>query len=160
MLDALYSAAHELLGMRLEVQHFVGWDRVEYTLQAGGVWPMQEELLPEAVGQLRIFILLLTPVSELFAATLRYAHSEQRLIQAYDFGLEDLRPRILGKRRRLHDSMRVQWCRYCSEFHLRASCREAGQNYGCEALVKPPMTKPHVSTSTCAYLMGCSMVGA
>lgn len=59
LLDALYGPAHELLGMRLDVQHLVWRYRVDYALEAGRVWPVQEELLPEAVGQLCVFILLL-----------------------------------------------------------------------------------------------------
>jgi len=46
----LYGAAHELLRMRLQVQHFVGRDGVEDALQAGLVRAVQEEFLPEAVG--------------------------------------------------------------------------------------------------------------
>jgi len=59
LLHTLYGAADELLGVRLQVQHLVGWYRVQYALQPGCVWPMQKEFLPEAIGQLRVFIVLL-----------------------------------------------------------------------------------------------------
>jgi hypothetical protein len=55
----MYGAVDELLRMRLQMQHFVGRYRVQYTLEAGRVRAVQEELLPEAVGQLRVFIVLL-----------------------------------------------------------------------------------------------------
>ena len=48
--------------MRLQMQHFVGRYGVEDALQAPDIWPVQEELLPEAVGQLCVLIVLLCVV--------------------------------------------------------------------------------------------------
>jgi hypothetical protein len=45
--------------MRLLVQHLVGRNRAKYALQACRVWSMQEELLPEALGQLNVFLIFL-----------------------------------------------------------------------------------------------------
>jgi hypothetical protein len=42
------------------MQHFVRGDGVQYVLQARSIWPVQEELLPEAVRQLRVFVVLLS----------------------------------------------------------------------------------------------------
>jgi hypothetical protein len=45
--------------MRLLVQHLVGRNRGQYALQACWVWSMQEELLPEALGQLNLILIFL-----------------------------------------------------------------------------------------------------
>jgi hypothetical protein len=75
LLHALEGAMDELLRMRLRVEHVVGRQRVEYTLQPRSISPVQEELLPEAIREVRVVVV-----------------PEQRLVQANDLGLEDLRP--------------------------------------------------------------------
>jgi hypothetical protein len=50
LFDAQYGLAEELLRMRLLVQHLVWRHRGQNALQPGGVWSVQEELLPEALG--------------------------------------------------------------------------------------------------------------
>jgi hypothetical protein len=59
LLYAEESVGDELLRMRLQVEHLVGRDRLDELLQARGVRSVQEELLPEAVGQVCLFIVLL-----------------------------------------------------------------------------------------------------
>lgn len=63
LLDRLNGATEELLRMCLAVQHLVGGDCAQYALQACRVRAMQEELLPEALGELDIFLVLLRVVS-------------------------------------------------------------------------------------------------
>jgi hypothetical protein len=53
------------------MQHFVGRYRIQYALQTRRVWAMQEELLPEAIGQLRVFLIFLHHVNELLAVQSR-----------------------------------------------------------------------------------------
>lgn len=88
------------------MQHFVGRYGVEYALQAPDVWSVQEEFLPESVGQLGVLIFLLCVVlAKLCSHGAECAHFEQRFIEANDFGLEDLWPRVLRERRWLHDGV-------------------------------------------------------
>jgi hypothetical protein len=59
LLHAAQSAVNEQLRVCLQVEHLVRREGVDYALQARRVRPVQEELLPEAVGQVCLFIVLL-----------------------------------------------------------------------------------------------------
>ena len=59
LLDARNGTAEQLLRMRLQVQHLVGRDAAQEALQAPLVWPVQEELLPEALGELCVVFIVL-----------------------------------------------------------------------------------------------------
>lgn len=59
LLDAEHGAADELLRMRLLVEHVVGRNGVQDTLETGCVWPVEEEFLPEAFRQLAIVVFVL-----------------------------------------------------------------------------------------------------
>jgi hypothetical protein len=59
LLYAAQGAVDELLRVCLQLEHLVGRNRIEYALQARGIRPVQEELLPEAIGQVCLFIVLL-----------------------------------------------------------------------------------------------------
>jgi len=63
LLGRVDGTAEELLRMRLAVQHFVGGHGAQYALQTCRVGAMQEELLPEALGELDIFLVFLRVVS-------------------------------------------------------------------------------------------------
>ena len=113
--------------MRLLVKHFVGPHGAHYALQTQRVWPVQKKLLPEALGQLHVFIIVLNVL--LAGRGMPFAgetHSEQLLIEANDLGLEYLRSRILGERRRLHrDEIPRQTvhCNLRGRAKRRRSCR-------------------------------------
>jgi hypothetical protein len=98
----------QLLRMRLRVEHVVGVERVQYALQARAVWPVEEELLPEALGEPQVLIIFLFCSSSVFTPMLWWpwwvdeTHLEQRLVKAYDFGLEGIWSRDLCERRGLH----------------------------------------------------------
>jgi hypothetical protein len=94
------------------MQHFVRGDGVQHVLQARSIWPVQEELLPEAVGQLRVFVVLLSHVVSdasmgdgggLYAPS----HLEQGFIEADDLGLEDFGPRVLREGGGFHGAVAV-----------------------------------------------------
>jgi hypothetical protein len=59
LLHAAQGALDELLRVSLQVEHLVGRNRVEHALQPRGVRPVQEELLPEAIGQVCLLLVLL-----------------------------------------------------------------------------------------------------
>lgn len=52
-------AAEELLGMRLLVEHLVGPDGGEDALQTRSIWAVEKEFLPETLGQLCVFVVIL-----------------------------------------------------------------------------------------------------
>lgn len=91
LLDALHGAADQLLRVRLHMEHVVGRHRGQDALQPRRVGPVQEELLPEAVGEARVRVVVVL---------------EERLVQADDLGLEQVRPRVLRERRGLHGAGR------------------------------------------------------
>jgi hypothetical protein len=97
------------------MQHFVRGDGVQHVLQARSIWPVQEELLPEAVGQLRVFVVLLSHVVS-DASTgdggggkglSAPSHLEQGFIEADDLGLEDFGPRVLREGGGFHGAVAV-----------------------------------------------------
>jgi hypothetical protein len=69
LFDANNGAREELLRARLLVQHVVGRDRVEDQLQPRWVGPVQEELLPEAFGQVDVLILVLRAAASVVCLT-------------------------------------------------------------------------------------------
>jgi hypothetical protein len=67
LLDAEDGLAEQLLRMRLLVEHLVGRYRGEDALQAGRIGSVEEELVPEAFGDVDIVIVFLRRISTLLA---------------------------------------------------------------------------------------------
>jgi hypothetical protein len=76
LLDCVYGTAEELLGMRLDVQHFVGGHFAQDALQTCRVRAVQKELLPETLGELDIFVVVLYRVSPEVKLEWVHAHLE------------------------------------------------------------------------------------
>jgi hypothetical protein len=76
LLNCVYGTAEELLGMRLDVQHFVGGHFAQDALQTCRVRAVQEELLPETLGELDIFVVVLYRVSPRLKLVWGHAHLE------------------------------------------------------------------------------------
>jgi hypothetical protein len=131
-------APKELLRVLLHMQHLVGWHPAQHALEPRMVGPVEEELLPEALGELRVLVVLLSWRSVQRAGVGGgHTHAEEGFVEVDDFGLEGLL-RDLREGRRLHRGLMVRGCSL-------GSGRDAARKLPCRVVVLSA-----VSAATCA----------
>jgi hypothetical protein len=95
-------APEELLRVLLHVQHLVGRHPAQHALEPRMVWPVEEELFPEAFGKLRVLVFFLPWLSvQRAGGGGEHTHAKEGFVEVDDFGLEGLL-RDLREGRRFH----------------------------------------------------------